>query len=136
MAGRRVSGAGPPTPVNSRDGGGFRAIPDRTCIEQFLLVPPANGRTTSRRSMSLGNCERRGLLAGHFVDINANQLSNEDGPEIWYTDAFGRHGKSSSFPGSVRQRLARMDNQIGVDAGGPVIGDNRNYSGAGVHAPN
>jgi hypothetical protein len=29
-----------------------------------------------------------------------------------------------------------MDNKIGVDAGGPVIGNNRNYEGAGVHAPN
>src|SRR5262249_50294274 len=31
---------GPATPANSPDGGGFRAIPDRTCIEQFVLVPP------------------------------------------------------------------------------------------------
>jgi len=25
--------------------------------------------------------------SGHFVDINSNQLSNSDGPEVWYTDA-------------------------------------------------
>jgi hypothetical protein len=36
----------------------------------------------------------------------------------------------------IRQRLAKMDNEIGVSAGGPVIGGNRNYWGAGVHAPN
>jgi hypothetical protein len=29
-----------PTPVNSPNGGGFRAIPDRTCIERFMRVPP------------------------------------------------------------------------------------------------
>ena len=32
--------------------------------------------------------------------------------------------------------LAKMDNNVGVDAGGPVIGNNRNYAGPGVHAPN
>jgi hypothetical protein len=30
---------GPPTPLNSPSGGGRRAIPDRACIEEFLLVP-------------------------------------------------------------------------------------------------
>jgi hypothetical protein len=70
------------------------------------------------------------------VDINSNQLSNGDGPEVWYTDAFGRHGQTSQFPGSIRQRLSKVDNEIGVSAGGPVIGGNRNYWGAGVHAPN
>lgn len=74
--------------------------------------------------------------ADHFVDINANQLSNSDGPEVWYTDAFGRNGQTSPFSGSIRQRLSKLDTKIGVDAGGPVIGNNRNCAGAGVHAPN
>ena len=74
--------------------------------------------------------------AGHLVDINANQLSNADGPDVWYTDAFGRNGQTAPFAGSIRQRLAKLDNEIGVQAGGPVIGDDRNYAGAGVHAPN
>jgi hypothetical protein len=30
---------GPPTPLNSPDGGGKRTIPDRACIDQYLLVP-------------------------------------------------------------------------------------------------
>jgi len=30
-------------------------------------------------------------------------------------------------------RLSRVDNEIGVSAGGPVIGGNRNYWRAGVH---
>ena len=29
-----------------------------------------------------------------------------------------------------------MDNNIGVDVNGPTIGDDRNYGGAGVRAPN
>jgi hypothetical protein len=67
---------------------------------------------------------------------NANQLSNSDGPEVWYTNAFGRNGQTEPFPGSIRQRLAKMDSNVGVDAGGSVIGNNRNYAGPGVHAPN
>lgn len=74
--------------------------------------------------------------SGHFADINSNLLSNSDGPEVWNTDAFGRNGRTTPFAGSIRQRFARMDNEIGVSAGGPVIGGNRNYWGAGVHAPN
>jgi hypothetical protein len=31
--------AGTPTPINSPEGGGFRAIPDRTCVDQDILVP-------------------------------------------------------------------------------------------------
>jgi len=50
------------------------------------------------------------------VDINSNVLSNGDGPEVWYTDAFGRNGRPA-FPGSIRQRLAKLDNEIGVSAG-------------------
>ena len=72
----------------------------------------------------------------HFVDINANQLANSDGPEVWYTDAFGRNGQTSPFAGWIRQRLSRIDNKVGVDAGEPVIGNSRNYAGAGLHAPN
>jgi len=203
--------AGTPTPANSPDGGGFRAIPDRTCIEQYLLVPPgqqsnyfsalhetwetsnslrrADGHTLaffnpyfqvrlpsrfhdpalapvvgrpidvcyevtpSGEQASGGACEEStaggqvaGMTfddpnsafngAGHFVDINANRLSNGDGPEVWYTDAFGRNGQTTPFAGSIRQRLSKLDNEIGVDAGGPVIGNNRNYAGPGVHAPN
>jgi hypothetical protein len=185
--------AGTPTPANSPAGGGFRAIPDRTCIEQFVLVPPgqhsdysalhvtwetsnsvrrADGHTlaffnpyfqlpidvcyevtAAGDQASGGACgestndgQVTGVTfdspssvfngAGHFVDINANQLGNSDGPEVWYTDAFGRNGQTSPFPGSIRQRLSKTDNKIGVDAGGPVIGGNRSYAGAGVHAPN
>ncbi|MGH7514317.1 MAG: hypothetical protein ACREOQ_15490 [Gemmatimonadales bacterium] len=201
---------GPATPANSPDGGGFRAIPDRTCIEQFVLVPPGQSSSfsalhetweTSNRiraedghtlaffnpyfqvrlpsryydpalapvvgrpidlcyevtatgahaaggacDESTGGGQLLGMLfddpassfngSGHFADINSNLLSNSDGPEVWYTDAFGRNGRTTSFPGSIRQRLAKMDNEIGVSAGGPVIGGNRNYWGAGVHAPN
>jgi hypothetical protein len=38
--------------------------------------------------------------------------------------------------GSIHQRIARMDTKVGVDAGGPMLGDDRNYSVTGVRAPN
>ncbi len=203
--------AGTPTPVNSPQGGGFRSIPDRTCVEQHLLVPdgqqsnfhsalhenwetsnnvrredghtlasfnpyyqvrlpsrfhdpaiaPAVGRpievcyevTPAGERASGGACDAstddgqttgvtfddprsRFNGAGHFVDINGNHVANSDGPEEWYTDAFGRNGRTEPFAGSVRQRIASMDNNVGVNAGGPTIGGDRVYSAAGVRAPN
>ena len=61
------------------------------------------------------------------MDINANNISNAGGPDIWYTDAYGRGGRTEPFSGSIRQRIASVDNNIGVDANGPTIGDDRNY---------
>jgi hypothetical protein len=202
--------AGAPTPANSPEGGGFRAIPDRACVEDHLLVAegqsssfgalhetwetsnsvrradghtlahfnpyfqvrlpsrfhdpalaPVVGRpievcyevTTAGERASGGPCDRstdEGQTAGvtfddprsefngadHFVDINANNISNAGGPDTWYTDAYGRNGSTEPFPGSIRQRIASVDNNIGVDVNGPTIGDDRNYRGAGVRAPN
>lgn len=202
---------GAAVPANSPNGGGFRAVPDRFCVEQHMLVPPgqsssfhsalhetwetsnqvrrADGhvlasfnpyfqvRLPSRfhdpalapvvgrpidvcyevsatgERASGGACDEstadgqtlgvtfddprsRFNGADHFVDINGNHLANEDGPEVWYTDAYGRSGRTEPFAGSVRQRLSRMDNFVGVNAGGPTIGGNREYSGPGVRAPN
>jgi hypothetical protein len=70
------------------------------------------------------------------VDINDNVISNTDGPEVWYTDPFGRNGRTTSFPGSIKQVIATIDNNYGVGVNGPVIGANRSYSGSGTRAPN
>jgi hypothetical protein len=70
-----------------------------------------------------------------FVDINGNRVDNEDGPNVWYTDALGRNGRTEPFPGAIRQWIARRDTG-GLDLHGPTIGRNRNYDDAGVHAPN
>jgi hypothetical protein len=68
------------------------------------------------------------------VDINGNRVDNEDGPVVWYTDPFGRHGRTTAFPGSVRQVIARAHTVL--DPNGPGVGGNRNYGGTGVRAPN
>jgi hypothetical protein len=70
-----------------------------------------------------------------FVDVNANSVRNADGPNVWYTDSFGRNGRTDPFPGSIRQWVATRDNS-GIDLHGPVIGRSRDYDAPGVHAPN
>ena len=70
-----------------------------------------------------------------FVDINSNHVRNADGPNLWYTDPFGRNGRTEPFPGSIRQWVAKRDN-TGLDLHGPTIGRDRGYDGPGVHAPN
>lgn len=70
-----------------------------------------------------------------FVDINGNRVRNADGPNVWYTDALGRNGRTEPFPGSIRQWIALRDNE-GLDIGGGVIGRDRDYDAPGVRAPN
>ena len=69
------------------------------------------------------------------VDINSIHLSNRNGPNVWYTDPFGRGGKTEPFPGSVRQVLSKVDNS-GLRISGPAIGFDRYYGGLKTHAPN
>ncbi len=202
---------GTATPPNSPNGGGERRIPDRTCVERFMLTPPGQrsqfqtalrenwetsnsvrtesgktlvsfnpyiqalfpsrffdpnapgqvGRpidvcyetTADGRTAQGGECEAstsngavtgltyddpRSLFNGvrRFVDINSNNVSNEDGPTVWYSDPLGKNAKTQPFAGSIRQFIAKKNNAIGVLSGGPQIGRNRNYGGPGVHAPN
>jgi hypothetical protein len=71
------------------------------------------------------------------VDINSNFVANAGGPEVWYTDPFGKHGRTQPFPGSVRQFIARINNDRGgLELAGPGIGGDRDYKGPRVHAPN
>jgi len=71
------------------------------------------------------------------VDVNANIVDNPQGPEVWYTDPFGKHGRTDPFVGSIRQFIARIDNtRGGLDANGPGVGRDRNYGSPRVHAPN
>ena len=202
--------AGTATPANSPEGGGFRAIPDRFCIEQEVLVPngqnsnffalnetwetsnsirredghtlvffnpyyqvrqasryynpaiaPAVGRQVDicyetepngdraagdYCEASTANGETPGVTwddprstfdgAKRIVDVNNNRIDNADGPEVWYTDPFGRNGRTEPFTGSVKQWVAKSTNEVGVDVNGPVIGNGSYYGGSGVHAPN
>lgn len=72
--------------------------------------------------------------ARRFVDINGNRINNPGGPSVWFTDPYGRNGRTTPFPGSVRQVIAPI--QSAVDPHGPRIGHDRLYGGPGVRAPN
>ena len=81
----------------------------------------------------------RSLFDGtdRVVDINSNFIDNAGGPEVWYTDPFGKHGQTQPFPGSIRQFVARINNDRGgLELAGPGIGGDREYGGPRVHAPN
>lgn len=70
------------------------------------------------------------------VDINSIRLSNKEGPEIWYTDVFGRNGQTKPFEGSIKQFIAMRNNEA-VTPSGPAVGRDRHYGeGKGVHPPN
>ncbi len=62
-------------------------------------------------------------------------MTNASGPRVWFTDPFGLHARPDSFPGAVRQFLARIDNSRGgLDANAPTL--RRYYGGTLVHPPN
>ena len=89
--------------------------------------------TTSSMTFDDPRSTFNGVL--RFMDVNGNRISNADGPEAWYTDPYGRNARTEPFPGSIRQWIAQIDN-TGRPAHGPIIDRQRNYGGAGVHAPN
>lgn len=71
------------------------------------------------------------------MDINSVRIRNAEGPEFWYTDPFGGNAQTQPFPGSIRQFIAKTDNDRGrAGPSGPGIGKDRFYGGPGVHAPN
>lgn len=200
---------GPPTPLNSPQGGGQRLIPDRECILEHMLVGGtrhSNMSAALHESWQTSNAIRRedgstiasfdpyfqvpspsryydpnsaglvgrpmdmcyatepngdrahggacaeatgsGAITGivwddarspfngvrRKVDINGNRISNADGPVVWFTDPYGRNGRTTEFPGSIRQVIARI--KTALDPHGPSIGQDRNYGGPGVRAPN
>jgi hypothetical protein len=73
--------------------------------------------------------------ADRFVDVNSFRMSNKGGPTVWYTNPFGRGGKTEPFPGSVRQILSKVDNSA-LRISGPGLGFDREYGGLKTHAPN
>ena len=74
--------------------------------------------------------------ANRDFDINSNDISNEGGPEVWYSDPLGRNARQQPFRGSIKQWIASIDNERNIDDHFPSIGRNRTYKGPGVHSPN
>jgi hypothetical protein len=117
-------------------------------IEVCYEVTPAGERASGgpcARSTDTGSVT--GLLyddprsefngSGRQVDINENSIDNERGPAFWFSDPFGRNARPDSFPGAIKQWIARVNTNRGsLGSSGPVLGGNRRYSGTGTHAPN
>lgn len=107
--------------------------PARNRNEDLCDESTANGTLTG-----LGYDDSRSQFNGvrRFIDINDNDIDNQDGAEVWFTDPFGRNAARSPFPGSLRQWVAKVKNNYGFNVNGPAIGFNRDYGAPSVHAPN
>jgi hypothetical protein len=68
------------------------------------------------------------------VRFNDFVIKNPGSQTVWYTDPFGNKGRSTPFPGSVRQFVSNVDHKGVRSFTGPTISGN--YTAAGVHAPN
>jgi hypothetical protein len=119
------------------------ARPIDLCYEVTAAGEAARGgiceETTAGGALALTFDDPRSAFNGahRFVDINGNTITNAEGPEVWYSDPFGHNASTDPFPGSIRQFIARIDNDRGVNTQGPVIGRDRDYGeGTSVHPPN
>jgi hypothetical protein len=105
----------------------------------LCYLPQVRGedRCEALGSDSVGWSDPRSPFKGvrRFVDINGNSVSNAAGPNVWFTDALGRSGRTEPFPGAIRQWVARRDSG-GLEIHGPTIGRDRSYDATGVRAPN
>ncbi len=116
--------------------------PIDACYEQEANGDRASGelcsQSTANGTLQVAFNDPRSRFNGvrRKVDINSNRVNNLDGPNVWFTDPFGKHGRTSAFPGSVRQWIGRVNNERGFHFSGPAIGADRNHGGAGTHAPN
>ena len=192
------------------DGGGERLLPDRGCIEDFVLVPPSqpnrfsdiwslyeNWKLEAELTTSTGetlakfdpwfavrNPSRyqypgtgigRTLDAAWETDPSDNgvanatpwsevssfepfdfreprspfdgaqrdfylqdvEVTNDDGPERWYTDPYGNNGATEPFPGSICQLISPTDNSDEPVLKRRLFNRAADYgAGNGVHAPN
>ena len=111
----------------------YEVTPDGRQANGDLCETSTGGGQSSGIAYDNPQSQFKGAL--RFVDINANRVRNPEGPEIWYSDPFGKNARPEPFPGSIRQWIAVADNS-GFDTHGPVIGKNRDYGHPTVHAPN
>ena len=195
-----------------RPAAGSGAVPDRTCIEQHMLVAAGEQSNTSaalhetlgdveplrpgrrpharllqpvlpgapaepvprrarciQRSAARSTCATRRPQPGdrRAADIARRRLSRAPSPgsptttparrsmaptASWISTPTGSRtrtgrrcgtptrsggtGSPTPFPNSIRQWIALGESEAGVDDGGPVIGDDRDYTGQGTRAPN
>jgi hypothetical protein len=109
----------------------------------FETNDPTDGRTMAECNLvrtaapqGMSPFDPRSPFNGASRSVRWNQiaLTNEGHPTTYYTDPFGRNGRTTPFTGSIRQVFSSMSNDgIKVSAPATRAGD---YSAPGVHAPN
>lgn len=86
----RVITVGTATPPNSPNGGGRRAIPDRQCIEQHMLVPPGERsnydaalRESWEVSMSIRRADNKSIASAHpyFQVLHPSRFYDPTAPD-------------------------------------------------------
>lgn len=89
-----VQSTGPATPANSPEGSGVRFIPDRVCIDQYILVPPGQFSAFSQ---------------GLYEDwVSGNYLRRTDGTQLAYFDPhFAVFAPSRFFDGTLGDLTGR-----------------------------
>lgn len=112
----------------------------RTIDICFEVDEAKDGRTmgpcaAARQRSSVAWNDPESPFKGTRRTLRWNQpiLGNAGGFEVVYTDALGRNGRATPFPGSIRQYFAAIDNGGRNVAGPGVTGD---FDAPGVHAPN
>lgn len=191
-------------------GGGLRLIPDRACVEQYVLVPSSSSTASSdiwalyenwrsenvlrsasgdaiasfdpwfavrnpSRYYSAPGVVGRTLDAAWETDasddgranrppwtdvaaldpfeyrdprspfdgaqrdiyIGETEVTNDAGPERWYTDPYGENGQATPFAGAICQLVSASDNSAYPPLRRRLFGRDDDYGAAnGVHAPN
>ena len=81
----------------------------------------------------------RSPFAGSARDfrIQRTRITNDEGPERWYTDPYGENASTEPFPGSVCQLIGSVDNSAYPEPEAQQFNISKDFgAGAGVHAPN
>ena len=80
----------------------------------------------------------KGLHRGNY--FKPANVANAAGPEVWYTDPFGKNGQAIPFPGSIKQFIEKKDVDYSQKLNGTVepsvIVRKHDDGGKTVHAPN
>lgn len=79
----------------------------------------------------------RGLNRGVYFKP-ATTINNANGPQVWYTDPFGGSGRSTNFPGALKQLIVQRNLDYGRQFNGNPVPEViiRYHAGQGVHGPN
>lgn len=77
----------------------------------------------------------RGVVRGQYV-APPTYINNANGPQYWYTDAFGGNASRTPFPGSIRQLVSPVTARITFSSDPRIIQRNHNDGNGTVHAPN